>query len=180
MILALDLATLTGFCHGPGDTGEVPTIGSFRLPKTDADLGRFLRAYRDWLTELVSEVEPELVVYESPVLHNVTSLITVRKLNGLCGMTEVVIGDLNAAYRKAGAAEIEVAEVSPTSVKKALTGNGRAEKPDMIRAAELYGLNPACSDEADAFGVWLLTVRTRFPKTAGHWDPMNFNRGRAA
>ena len=178
MLLCLDLATLTGFCHGAGDTGELPTIGSYRLPSTGDDLGRFLRTYRTWLTELLAGVEPELVVYESPVLHNSTSLITVRKLNGLCGVTELVVGDLNADYRRQGVAEIELAEVSPTSVKKALTGNGRAEKADMIAAARLYGLNPACSDEADAFGVWLYAVRKRFPAIAHHWDPLT--QGRAA
>ena len=178
MIVALDLATLTGFAYGPGDTGELPMLGSVRMPSTGDDLGRFLRFYRDWLTGMLSEVEPTILIYESPVLHNSTSLMTVRKLNGLCGMTEVVAGDLNLAYRKNGDAEIELAEVSPTSVKKALTGNGRAEKDDMIRAARLYGLNPACSDEADAFGVWLYAVRKRFPTLAHHWDPLT--QGRAA
>jgi len=176
MLLTLDLATLTGFCHGAGDTGELPTIGSFRLPATGADVGRFLAAYRDWLTEKVSEVEPELVVMEAPILHSQTTITVTRKLQGLAGVTEMVITDLNRKYRDLGLVEIEVAEVATTSVKKALTGNGRAEKDDMIRAARHYGLNPACSDEADAFGVWLLTVRKRFPQAAGHWDPMNFGR----
>lgn len=178
MILALDLATLTGFAYGPGDTGELPTIGSHRLPSTGDDVGRFLAAYRDWLVAKVSEVEPDLLVMEAPILHSQTTITVTRKLQGLAGVTEMVIHDLNATYRKIGAAEIEVAEVATTSVKKALTGNGRAEKSDMIRAAQIYGLDPACSDEADAFGVWLLTVRTRWPKLAHHWDPLQFSRGR--
>lgn len=178
MLLTLDLATLTGFAFGPGDTGELPTIGSHRLPSTGDDVGRFLAAYRDWLVAKVSEVEPELVVFEAPILASVTTITVTRKLQGLAGVTEMVITDLNATYRKLGAAEIEVAEVATTSVKKALTGSGRADKDQMIAGARLYGLNPSCSDEADAFGVWLLTVRKRFPKLAGRWDAMNFG-GRA-
>lgn len=175
-LLCLDLATRTGFCHGAADTGEVPTIGNVLMPSTGADVGRFLAAYRDWLTEKVCEVEPDLIVMEAPILHGTTTITVTRKLQGLAGVTEMVVTDLNQKHRALGLAEIEVAEVAATSVKKALTGSGRAEKPAMIEAARLYGLNPSCSDEADAFGVFLLTVRTRLPELAGRWDAMNFTR----
>jgi Holliday junction resolvasome RuvABC endonuclease subunit len=181
-ILALDLATNTGFCHGPGDTGELPTLGSFTLPSTKEDVGRFLCAYRDKLMALVSEVEPEVVVFEAPILPNTTSLITARKLQGLSGVTEMVVRDLNSIYRAAGAPEIDCREAQPASVKKALTGRGGAKKHEMVAACRAYGLRPAtytksgedASDEADAFGVWLYLVKHRWPQQAGRWDIMQF------
>lgn len=166
IVLGLDLATVTGFCHGPADTGEVPTIGHTRLPSTGTDVGAFLLAWEGWLTETLEKVEPRLVVFEAPILASVTNIATTRKLQGQAGVTEMV------AVR----AGIECAEVSTSQVKKALTGSGKADKNQMVEAARHYGFTPAVPDEADAFGVWLCAVRLRFPALAGHWDPMNFRR----
>jgi Holliday junction resolvasome RuvABC endonuclease subunit len=166
MFLALDLATCTGFCFGPADTGEVPTLGHVRMPSTGPDVGRFLCAWQDWLEPKVREVEPTLIVFEAPILAGQTQIATTRKLQGMAGVTEMVGHRLG----------IEVAEVSTSHVKKALTGHGRAEKPQMMAAARHYGFDPQVSDEADAFGIWLCALRLRHPEQAGRWDPMNFGR----
>lgn len=170
MWLTLDLATVTGFCAGPADSGEVPTLGHVRMPSTGPDVGRFLCAWQDWLEPKVREVEPSLIVFEAPILAGQTQIATTRKLQGMAGVTEMV------AHR----AGIEVAEVATSQVKKALTGSGRAEKADMISAARAYGFNPQTSDEADAFGIWLCALRLRHPSLAGLWDPINFQQRRAA
>lgn len=166
MQLGLDLATQTGFCFGPADTGEVPTLGHVRMPSTGPDVGRFLCAWQDWLEPKVREVGPTLVIFEAPILPAQTQMATTRKLQGMAGVTEMVC-------HRAG---IEVAEVATSQVKKALTGNGRAEKADMIDAARHYGFDPQTSDEADAFGIWLCALRLRHPTQAGRWDPINFQR----
>lgn len=166
MQLALDLATQTGFCFGPADTGEVPTIGHVRMPSTGPDVGRFLCAWQDWLEPKVREVEPTLLIFEAPILAGQTQIATTRKLQGMAGVTEMV------AHRHG----IEVAELSTSTVKKALTGSGRAEKADMMAAARAYGFDPQVSDEADAFGIWLCALRLRHPAQAGLWDPINFKR----
>tara|TARA_R110002051_G_scaffold316556_2_gene396341 strand:+ start:9280 stop:9795 length:516 start_codon:yes stop_codon:yes gene_type:complete len=167
MFLGLDLATCTGFCHGPADTGEVPTLGHITMPKTGPDVGRFLCVYEDWLNALVRRIEPALIVFEAPILPSTTKLETTRKLQGLAGVTEMV------GHRH----RIELAEVAGSTVKKALTGSGKAEKADMIAAARHYGFNPQTSDEADAFGIWLHALRLRHPRAAGFWDPINFQGG---
>lgn len=166
MIMALDLATQTGFCIGPADTGEIPTLGHVRMPSTGPDVGRFLCAWQDWLDPWVREVEPSQIVFEAPILPAQTQMATTRKLQGMAGVTEMVGHRLG----------IEVAEVTTSQVKKALTGSGRAEKADMMAAARHYGFNPQTSDEADAFGIWLCALRLRHPAHAGRWDPMNFGR----
>ena len=166
MQLALDLATCTGFCFGSADTGEIPMLGHVRMPSTGADVGRFLCAWQDWLEPKVCEVEPTLIVFEAPILAGQTQIAPTRKLQGMAGVTEMV------AHRHG----IEVAELSTSTVKKALTGSGRAEKPAMMAACRAYGFNPQVTDEADAFGIWLCALRLRHPTHAGRWDPMNFVR----
>lgn len=166
MQLALDLATQTGFCFGPADTGEVPTLGHVRLPKTGEDVGRFLIAWEEWLTAMVAKVEPTLLLFEAPILAGSATPHVTRKLHALAGVTEMV------AIR----AGVECCELYPVTVKKALTGSGRADKDEMIAACRAYGFDPQNADEADAFGLWLAALRIRHPAQAGRWDPINFTR----
>lgn len=103
MLLALDLATQTGICFGPADTGEVPTLDHFRLPSTGDDVGRFLADFEDRLLALLDKVAPSLVVFEAPVLPRAkfnpitnkaeggVSIITTRKLQGLAGELERIV-----------------------------------------------------------------------------------------
>lgn len=165
-VLALDLATRTGVCSGEPD--EVPELSNHVLPSTGADVGRFLEAALIWATDTLVRERPGIVVFEAPILPQTAALPTVRKLHGLAGVVEM------AAYR----AGIECAELQPSVVKKHLTGRGNAKKPEMVAACQHYGFNPQCDDEADAWGVWLTTLRLRFPQYASRWDPMNF-RGAA-
>ncbi|MCO8017520.1 crossover junction endodeoxyribonuclease RuvC [Brevundimonas diminuta] len=164
MIMALDLATQTGLCIGAPDAR--PALSHFRLPSTGTDVGLFLSAWEDWLRPQVREVGPSLIVFEAPILAGQTQIATTRKLQGMAGVTEMV------AHR----AGIECAEVATSQVKKALTGNGRAEKPAMMAACRAYGFDPKTSDEADAFGIWLCAVRFRHPSHAWRWEPLNAAR----
>ncbi len=43
--------------------------------------------------------------------------------------------------------------VSPSTVKKAIAGNGHAKKPAIMEAIRAMGFNPATADEADALAV---------------------------
>ena len=166
-ILALDIASLTGICVG--SPTEIPQLSHHRFPSTGSDIGRFLDAGEVWVRSFLQTTAPALVVFEAPVLPQTTSIATVRKLHGLAGIIEM------GCYR----AGIEVAEAHLQSVKKALTGKGNAQKPDMVAACRRYGFDPKVEDEADAFGVWLLTVRTRHPTKSHAWDPINFQGLRA-
>lgn len=167
MFLALDLATNTGLCAGTGD--HPPVLAHVRLSSTGDDVGAFLCEFEGWLTEQVESTGPDLIVYESPLLGAEGTITTRRKLFGLAGVTEMV------AHR----AGIECAEVIAQAAKKALTGNGRAEKHEMVEACRGYGLNPhtytlkgkPASDEADAFGIWIAAVRMRRPDLLDAWAP---------
>ncbi len=172
IVWALDLATNTGECWG--EPGASPSLGHNRLPSTGDDVGRFLSEFRKWFMGRLDEVCPTLVSFEAPILPAATSMSTVRKLNGLAGVTEMLCHEEG----------IECCEATTTAVKKALTGSGGAKKWQMVEACRAYGLGPhtynsegrEASDEADAFGVWLATVRARCPTHADLWKPLVFGR----
>lgn len=194
MILTLDLATMTGWCAGAG--GELPALGHVRMPDTKEDVGSFLDFYYRWLnlkvTDLQAELDPSIemdptpygaklrnpkdliLVFEAPLLPRAklfhdpvkgaqlkaapTSMATTRKLQGLAGVTEMV------AVQRGLLCE----EANLQTVKKALGGQGG--KDDMVAAAERCGLKPKVHDEADAFGLWILGVRTYRREFQRLWD----------
>lgn len=160
MVLGLDLATRSGFCWGVGD--RLPVVGHYDLPRTGEDVGPFLIAAERWIEALLDRVKPELVCFEAPVLSRATTTLVTRKLHALPGLVEM------ACWRR----RLPVTETGPSHVKKVLTGFGTAGKDEMIAAAEAYGLTITCSDEADAFGVWLAAIRRRRPQFAARWSPI--------
>lgn len=166
MLLALDLATRVGFCRGRGDS--LPVVGSYALDAQPHEIGAFLSEFELWLASVLTDAEPEIVIFESPAPAGFNSLASIRKTLGLAGLTEMV------CFRR----NIEVREVAPATVKKALTGSGRAKKPEMMAAARAFGIDPQFHDEADAFGVWLASVRQLRREHAQRWDPII--HGRAA
>lgn len=183
MILALDLATSTGWCSGAGD--QTPAFGAVKMPDTGEEVGPFLDFWERWLTKKIDAVleeagldprerpeSPVYLIFEAPLLpkakldrqgHLVqapTSVATTRKLQGLAGVTEMV------GFRRG----LEVREVFLQTVKKELAGKGRADKADMMRAAKRCGLEVRTTDEADAFGVWLVGVRHYARQHQQAWD----------
>lgn len=188
--LALDLATSTGWCHGDGSSD--PSLGTLTLTNTGDDLGPFFDQFFRWLhakiSDLIAEGQLEttegsfgsrlvrtgdiLVTLEAPILpaarfdpktgrmKATTNPATTRKLQGLAGVVEMVCHQRNVACE----------ETYIASVKKALAGTGNAAKVDMMAAAQGCGLKPPTHDAADAFGIWLLQIRTYAPEYRGIWD----------
>jgi hypothetical protein len=151
-ILALDLATNIGFALG--DRAGVILSGSRRLPKTGDDLGRFGRAFRDWLIIGLTRHKPELVVYEQPMLRgDGTNLNTLRKLYGLAFMVETVAGDVKAGFN------IPVQEVNNGDWIKHFLGAGNvpresdARKKAVFRICGIRGWKCEDYDEGDALAI---------------------------
>lgn len=157
MIFALDLATQTGWCAGSGD-GH-PELGTLNLPR-DAEVGPFVSYYRKWLIMKLGEIQPSMVIFESPILPAKANYDTLMKLYGLAVETDVVSHDLG----------IDCTRVMPSSVKLAVGGSGRADKADMMAAARRCGLSPKTYDEADAFGVWMYGLRCYAKQHQEAWD----------
>lgn len=161
-ILTFDCATQTGWCAGDG--ADIPILGTVNMPSA-VEPGEFLDFWARWLERQLDEVKPRVVVFEAPILPRETSITTVRKLVGMAGVLEMLL-----TRRK-----IEHSECTTSQVKKYLTGDGKAEKPDMMRAAKKCGVMPKNYDEADAFGVWLLGVHYYARQHQPRWDKAMFS-----
>lgn len=189
MLLALDLATTTGWCAGDGSS--LPALGAVTLPKSGEENGPYFDFFFRWMhakiTELQADaaietspgdfgprsVDPKALIcaIEAPLLPparydaeknkwvRTTNLATTRKLQGLAGFAETICFQRNVLCE----------EVYGSQVKAAL-GSGRNEKPDMMAAAKRCGLNPPTHDAADAFGVWVLMMRAYARHHQHQWD----------
>lgn len=164
-ILALDLATKTGFAHWR--PGSPVILGTKDMPKTGADVGWFLDEFCKWLRPTIASMAPVRVVFEAPWIGPQTHQDTARKLMCLAGVTEMV-----SRWEGALCFEANVQEV-----RRHFIGNGRtprkAAKAATIERCKLYGQKPRNDDEADAFALldYYAAIRgaqVPWPRTALH------------
>ncbi|HVO20718.1 MAG TPA: crossover junction endodeoxyribonuclease RuvC [Anaeromyxobacter sp.] len=89
--------------------------------------------------------------------------------SGASARSALVLGQARGvALAVAARAGLPVYEYAPSQVKLAFTGNGRADKDQMLRTARLLlGASPALSDEADALALAVCHLaRRRLPSPA--------------
>ena len=161
-LLTLDLATRLGWT-----VGEVADrhfqFGSFTLPSTGADLGKFALPYHQWLHDMIDRNEVDDVVFEAPVLPRETQIATVRKLSGLCWHTEFVCAQRG----------IEVSEAHQQSVRKFFINSGKGgklAKALTTDAAKSLGYDVKNDDEADAIALRFYTLARKYPAAAAPFD----------
>lgn len=155
-VLALDLATRTGWAIRDRDGTFRSGVESFKVKGGESPGMRFLRA-RAWVADKLEELAPTLKRHKAPVV------AWERPHHRGRAATEVLLG-LQAVVQE------EVARfpgaigchVETGTVKKHATGNGRASKSEMVAAAGPYSLLVGhvveAEDEADALHVlfWAL------------------------
>lgn len=140
-ILALDLATKTGWAHSDGASG----MQSFQPRRGDSPGMRYLNL-RAWLSRVHDAAPFELIAYEQPLLHHAGG-----------HAAEVLFG--LATHVQGWAAEhgIETTTRTPGEIKKYALGKGRGSKLAMVLACERkFGFEPIDDNHADA--MWLLDL----------------------
>lgn len=146
--LALDISTYTGaaFDKAPGR----PAFATFRVPNVDDpdDFGTRYVAFSDWLAEMITVIKPDWGAFEAPLPQRGNNLLTnfrtVRLLGGLVAHAE-------AEFVRAG---IPCGEENVSTIKKHLTGNGRAQKPEIMARCRQLGWEIKNDHEADAGALW--------------------------
>lgn len=157
-VLALDLATATGYAWG--EHNAVPRYGLLKLPSGSA-VGKFVSTFADWFDGFVGVEKPEWCVFEAPLMmHGPTAnLDATRKLMGLAAQVEVV------CYRR----DVPCREANVSTVKKFWAGDGRAKKPEMVGAARARGFDVSDHNVADALAVWAYQVHQKFVDQRHRW-----------
>jgi Holliday junction resolvasome RuvABC endonuclease subunit len=137
-ILALDVATKTGFC-----TETASGVWDFNL-KRDESSGMRLIRFKSKLKELIALEEISLIVFERSQGMHQNAVITQSELHGCLKL-----------YCEEN--KIEYRAFSPGEIKKFATGKGNANKDAMIKAVvEKYGKTPKDDNEADAIHLFHL------------------------
>ena len=138
-ILALDLATITGWASSDGTSG----VQSFKPRRGDSPGVRYLNL-RAWLSEMYEIIPFELIVYEQP-LHR----------GGHA--TEVLVGMATTVQAWAAEHGVETTTRRPDEIKKYALGKGKGSKLSMILACEKkFGIEPQDDNHADA--LFLLSL----------------------
>lgn len=152
VILALDQATVTGYAV-VNERGDILDSGVWKLAdkkRTGESRGmRYIR-FEAELKKIMFRWRPELVVHEQTLLRGGAA-------------TEIANGLKAIVLKVAAERETEVSCVHTSELKHWATGNGRAEKEDMVRAAtgflkahsETGKAVPDDDNEADAICIAL-------------------------
>jgi len=143
-VLALDLATNTGFARNYGPEPRTGSV-SFEAPKPSkklgigkAHVGHVIAEFDTWLsTNYADEMRPDFLVLEEPHMRGGAP-------------TKMGVGLWAIAVASACNGEVPVMCVRTRDLKISFTGIGNASKDDMIAMARRRGYDPKDDDEADA------------------------------
>lgn len=141
-ILALDLATSTGWAMRAADGTITSGVETFRLGRGDSPGIRFMR-FRAWLWERLAG------------FHGVYGVVAYERPHHRGGhATALAVGLATVVQEQAAADRHETLTVHTGTLKKWATGRGNAGKDAMVAAARLrYGRDVTSHDEADALHV---------------------------
>lgn len=140
-ILTLDQATTTGWAFLAG--GGLLEFGSYTVPASGHDLGRFADNYRRLLHAKLDRLNPDLVAFEPPFLGPRSSGPTLRRLMGIAMLTELICRDRNIACEEAEPRDVRVFFIGRNAARK-------TAKAMTIAECRALGLAVKNDDEADA------------------------------
>jgi crossover junction endodeoxyribonuclease RuvC len=130
--------------------------GAIRSKSSDPLADR-LKSIYSGIVQIIRELEPEAAAFES--LFYATNVQSALKLGHVRGVSMFAAAEAN----------LPVYEYSPLEVKSAVTGYGRAEKPQvqqMVRALLKLNAPPQPYDASDALAVAICHIHTnRFNKS---------------
>lgn len=143
-VLFFDLATSTGYAAG--SLRGIEAWGTFELPRTFENIGKFLNIADRRIEKLVERFSPSMIGFESPFINRrIDTIVKVRKLAGLANVVEQV----------ADRHEIDCVEASTDEICRHFVGRDYPRNHDAKKIAVKVkcrdlGFSIANDDEADA------------------------------
>jgi crossover junction endodeoxyribonuclease RuvC len=158
-VLGIDCGSrVTGYGVIDSDGADCVFVSCGAIRSKAADpLSSRLKCIYSGIVEVIRKVEPEAAAFES--LFYATNVQSALKLGHVRGVSMFAAAESN----------LPVFEYSPLEVKSAVTGYGRAEKPQvqqMVRALLKLNAPPEPYDASDALAVAICHIHThRFNKS---------------
>ncbi len=179
-LLALDVATVTGFAHGR--LNATPKADCIRFAKTGAtDDEVWCQALR-WLHDLLKVIRPDVVALEAPIM-------TGRTHDGSNPQTQMRLFGLQAVLRTVVAINLPrpAKLIHVQSARKFFIGHGNlpgAEAKQRVkrRSIELGWVSEdeATYDKCDALCVWAKAAADLSPEFAANHTPLMTSRQKPA
>lgn len=138
--LCLDIALRTGYAYNDGDTVR---FGTFDISKESKDNAVRGRLFNNWLSSFLNEIQPNEIVFEQGFYRN--GLPTTALLWGL----------IWEANRVAELYNIPRHAVAPMTIKKFITGNGKADKKQVMQRIEELGYKITDDHQGDSISLLL-------------------------
>ena len=148
VVLALDLATNTGWALRSANGQIVSGTISFRPSRYDGGGIRYLR-FRSWLDNIAADVGGIGVIHHEEVRRHV-STDAAHVHGGLLATLTSWCEQHSIPYQG----------VPVGTIKRHLTGKGNADKQAVIAAIRERGFSPADDNEADAIAILLWAIDT--------------------
>lgn len=182
VVLAMDIATTSGFCFGP--VGAQPPLLQYGVREfggTDRTNGQIIGLFRGWFAQRCFEIRPTLCVFESPYIPvglkpgggAPMNPHTLRRLLGMTGAVEAVCYELKIPCRESVSAQFT----------KFLTGKGQyktrpEKKAAVIEACRFFGCEPQDDNAADALALFFYAESILSPRAADHRRRLAADRDR--
>jgi len=170
LLLAADIATISGFCCGyPGETPVFETVNFGSVDSGDTHFEIGARALR-WIANRLRDERPDQIWIEEPIsfagLAGKTNKNSLVRLNGLF----LLIG---SAARLKG---VPVHLVKVNEARKNFIGKGRLKGVEAKRRCrsmcKQLGWDVKNADEADAAAIWWVACAANAPELVPPISPM--------
>ena len=152
-ILSFDQATVTGWAFAKKPFQDRSKSGIIDLSSC-LGRGNIGSAFLIQVTDLVTTLKPDVILYERAFSPNRNSLRLQFLLSGLIELTAWRLG-------------CKIEAINPSAIKIAASGDYRASKEVVLKASLEAGYGGKPSDEADA--QWMLTYFIQ-KKKIGEYD----------
>jgi hypothetical protein len=170
-ILALDLATVTGWARGA--PGDIPRCGTVRFASGEGASNNaiFANALTWCSTFLKQEPRPVSIILEAMLPPQAMKGETNRKtrdlLAGLHGIVRAV-AHCRGIY--------EISDVSVLAVRRHFCGDQQAKKHDVIERCQLFGWDVGNHNAADAAACWHFACSLVRPELAMQCSPLFYGK----
>jgi hypothetical protein len=168
-IMALDIATKTGFAIGPVERPN--RFGSFRCAPDGSSSGAVFAGFMKWMAEQLSAFKPRVIIFEAPMppsqMAGKTTADVARRLLGLPAIAEAVAYHFGVYdVREASVGDVRHYFLGRRNIKSA------EAKAATIKKCRVLGYSPEDDNAADAIALHRFIAGSLVPELRIETSPL--------